>query len=31
LEYKEFLEDGGRTQLAKEIASFANCEGDGID
>lgn len=27
LEYKELLEDGGRAQLAKEIASFANCEG----
>lgn len=27
LEYKKFLEDGGRAQLAKEIASFANCEG----
>ncbi|MBR2388508.1 MAG: ATP-binding protein [Clostridia bacterium] len=27
LEYKKILEDGGRAQLAKEIASFANCEG----
>ena len=27
LEYKKLLEDGGKAQLAKEIASFANCEG----
>lgn len=27
LEYKSLLEDGGKAQLAKEIASFANCEG----
>lgn len=27
LEYKRLLEDGGKAQLAKEIASFANCEG----
>lgn len=27
LEYKKILEDGGKAQLAKEIASFANCEG----
>ena len=27
LEYKLLLEDGGKAQLAKEIASFANCEG----
>lgn len=27
LEYKRALEDGGNAQLAKEIASFANCEG----
>ena len=27
LEYKLNLEDGGKAQLAKEIASFANCEG----
>ena len=27
LEYKSMLEDGGKAQLAKEIASFANCEG----
>lgn len=27
IEFKKFLEDGGKAQLAKEIASFANCEG----
>lgn len=27
VEYKERLEDAGKNQLAKEIASFANCEG----
>lgn len=27
VEYKLLLEDGGRAQLAKEITSFANCEG----
>lgn len=27
LEYKLLLEDNGKAQLAKEIASFANCEG----
>lgn len=27
IEYKLLLEDGGKAQLAKEIASFANCEG----
>lgn len=27
LEFKQKLEDGGKNQLAKEIASFANCEG----
>lgn len=27
LEYKLLLEDGGKAQLAKEITSFANCEG----
>lgn len=27
LEYKLKLEDGGKNQLAKEITSFANCEG----
>lgn len=27
IEYKRLLEDGGKAQLAKEIASFANCEG----
>lgn len=27
VEYKLLLEDGGKTQLAKEITSFANCEG----
>lgn len=27
VEYKLLLEDGGKAQLAKEIASFANCEG----
>lgn len=27
LEFKEKLEDGGKNQLAKEITSFANCEG----
>lgn len=27
LEYKLLLEDNGKSQLAKEIASFANCEG----
>lgn len=27
IEYKRLLEDGGKSQLAKEIASFANCEG----
>lgn len=27
VEYKLLLEDGGKAQLAKEITSFANCEG----
>lgn len=27
VEYKLLLEDGGKSQLAKEITSFANCEG----
>ncbi len=27
LEFKKHLEDGGKVHLAKEIASFANCEG----
>ena len=27
IEYKLKLEDGGKNQLAKEITSFANCEG----
>lgn len=27
LEFKEKLEDGGKNHLAKEITSFANCEG----
>lgn len=27
LEFKKLLEDNGKAQLAKEIASFANCEG----
>jgi len=27
LEFKLLLEDGGKAQLAKEITSFANCEG----
>jgi hypothetical protein len=27
LEFKQLLEVGGKNQLAKEIASFANCEG----
>ena len=27
VEYKLLLDDGGKAQLAKEITSFANCEG----